>query len=284
MTRRMYPHKLRRAPAGAARRWRAWRLERAVRSLKSALQHDPAAPMLLLSPHWDDAVLSCWALLTAPHALEVVNVFGGVPARGRLTRWDRVTGASESAQRARQRIAEDCEALGMAGRRAVNLPLLDAEYREPEPEYSLRRLDRTLAQAVGPVSRVIAPAALGSNQDHRLLRRYARSLFLGGMPVSLFADLPYCITHGWPFWVDGSEPEPNRDVDAFWRSLIWDLPEIGDLRSGRVRRLDTETAAAKLEAMRAYRTQLPSLDGGPIRLLSNPAIHGFEVTWDLSRQ
>jgi hypothetical protein len=35
---------------------------------------------VILSPHLDDAVLSCWHLLTGPGEVEVINVFAGVPA------------------------------------------------------------------------------------------------------------------------------------------------------------------------------------------------------------
>jgi len=273
--------RLRRAPAGLARRWRQQRRDHATRRLHTSLRFDAAAAPLLLSPHWDDAVFDCWALLSDPGELRIVNLFAGIPQAGRLTRWDRVTGAAESALRARERIAEDVEALARAGRTAVNLPLLDAEYREPGPPPSLEAIDRALRTAVSATARVYAPAALGQNEDHRLARWYARALAHRGIPVSLYADLPYCVTHGWPHWVDGSEPDRYRDVDAFWRTLLVDVPELGDLRAGRVRRLDDEQAAAKLAAMRAYRTQFPSLDGGRTELLGNPETHRFEVVWEL---
>jgi hypothetical protein len=275
--------RLRRAPAGVARRWRHQRRDHATRRFRTRLRVDATAAPVLLSPHWDDAVFDCWALLTDPAELTVVNVFAGVPPAGRLTRWDRVTGAVESARRARERIAEDAEALARAGRAAIDLPLLDAEYREPGPPPPLHDIDRALAGVLSTTSRVYAPAALGQNEDHRLVRRYARALLGRGVPVSLYADLPYCVVHGWPYWVSGVERDPFRDVDAFWRTLLVDVPELRDLRAGRVTRLDDERAAAKLAAMRAYRTQFPSLDGGATGLLGNPATHRFEVVWELEK-
>jgi hypothetical protein len=275
--------RLSRAPSGVARRWRRLRGDYATYRFRTRLRWDPAAAPVLLSPHWDDAVFDCWAQLIEPGNLHVVNVFAGVPEAGRVTRWDRVTGAAQSILRARERIAEDAEALARAGRTAVNLPLLDAEYREPGPPPALAEIDRALTGMVPTTSRVYAPAALGQNSDHRLTRWYARALSHRGIPVSLYADLPYCVVHGWPHWVDGSEPDPHRDVDAFWQTFLVDVPELGDLRSGRVTRLDDEHAAAKLEAMRAYRTQFASLDGGRAMLLSNPDTHRFEVLWELER-
>jgi hypothetical protein len=273
-----------RGPTGVARRWYAVRRWYAERRFRTDLRFDPKAPPLLLSPHWDDAVLDCWALLTNHAELTVVNVFAGVPEAGRLTRWDRVTGAVESAARARERIAEDAEALARARRTAINLPLLDAEYRSPGPAPSPRNIDRALTTVVSTTSRVYAPAGLGNNADHRLVRWYARLLYHAGVPVSLYAELPYCVVHGWPHWVDGSERDPYRDVDAFWQTFLVDVPELGELRSGRVERLNDEHAAAKLAAMRTYCTQFPSLDGGATELLSNPATHRFEVAWNLKQR
>lgn len=272
-----------RAPTGIARRFRNARRLHAERRFQTALRFDPKAPPLLLSPHWDDAVFDCWALLTSDDDPTVVNVFAGIPIAGRLTRWDRVTGASDSNTRARERISEDNEALTQAGCSAVNLPLLDAEYREPGPAPSLSDIDRALTERVRLASRVFAPAGLGTNADHKLVRWYSRTMMGTGMPVSLYADLPYCVVHGWPHWVDGSKRDPHRDVDAFWRTFLADVPELERLRDARVERLDDERAAAKLAAMRIYSTQFSSLDSGAAGVLSNPAIHRFEVIWDLDR-
>ncbi|MFZ1927088.1 MAG: hypothetical protein WAU42_13210 [Solirubrobacteraceae bacterium] len=272
-----------RAPTGIARRFRNARRLHAERHFQTALRFDATAPPLLLSPHWDDAVFDCWALLKSDDDLTIVNVFAGTPSAGRLTRWDRVTGASDSNARARERITEDKQALAQVGRSAVNLPLLDAEYREPGPAPSLSDIDRALTEKVRLTSRVYAPAGLGTNADHKLVRWYSRTLMSTGMPISLYADLPYCVVHGWPHWVDGSERDPHRDVDAFWRTFLTDVPEL-ELRRARVERLDDQQAAAKLAAMRIYGTQFSSLDSGAAGVLSNPAIHRFEVIWDLDRR
>jgi len=248
----------------------------------SRLRVDPQAPELLLSPHWDDAVLDCWGLLAAGGELRVVNVFAGAPAPGRLTVWDETTGASDSAERARERLAEDAVALARAGREPVNLPLLDAQYCARHP--GLDEIDLAVSSEVGSASRVHVPAGVGAHVDHLLTRRYGRMLLRGGMPVTLYAELPYCILHGWPPWVDGREPEPNRNVDAFWRSFLEGVPELGPLRSARVERLDDAAAAAKLEAMKCYATQFPCLNYGARTLLTDPEIHRYEVSWELVAQ
>jgi hypothetical protein len=258
---------------------------RAVREeslFKSAIRIDPGAPELLLSPHLDDAVLDCWSLLSSERELNVVNIFAGVPAPGRLTLWDSITGATDSAERVRERISEDALALGRANREPSNLSLLDAQYREPPPVLQLADLDDALSAKLTSASRVYVPAGIGGHPDHLFARRYGRMLLRGGMPVTLYADVPYCVLHGWPHWVDGRDPEPYRNVDAFWLSFLEGVPEMPSLDSARVERLDQPTALAKLAGMRSYETQFASLSYGARDLLADPAIHGFEVRWELS--
>ncbi len=276
---RIRPHSL---PRTLYRRMRTRRAAQEENRFQTSLRTDPQAPELVLSPHFDDAVFDCWSLLSSDRELNVVNVCARAPAPGRLTPWDAVTGAIDSAQRVAERAAEDAVALARAGRKPLDLPFLDAQYRTP-PRPTLDRIDRELCAQVDSASRVYVPAGLGSHPDHLLVRHYGRMLSRAGIPVTLYADLPYCVQHGWPHWVEGREPESNRNIDAFWQSYLENVPEMPPLRSAHVERLDEQTASAKLEAMICYRTQFPALNGGAKQLLSDPAIHGFEVRWELTR-
>lgn len=262
------------------RRIQARRVARRDSHFHTILRVDPQAPALVLSPHWDDAVLDCWSLLTGAQECTVVNIFAGSPPPGFLTLWDAITGASDSAEQTRARLAEDASALALAKRTPVNLPFLDNQYRT-QPGPPLEQLDRALCAQVPGASHVYVPAGVGGHPDHKLVRRYGRMLVRAGMPVTLYVDLPYCVTHGWPHWVDASEPDPNLNVDAFWLSFLDGVPEMPPLRSAHVERLDDDDAAAKLAAMRSYRTQFPALNGGAKQMLADPAVHRFEVRWEL---
>ncbi len=245
-----------------------------------------AGPALVLSPHLDDAVLDCWSVLEDDEApgVRIANVFAGAPREGApAPLWDRITGAADPAARLHERLAEDQAALARAGRTALSLPLLDAQYRGGGRPLEPADIDRELAARLeGPVARVFAPAAIGGHPDHLLVRRYARALLRRGFLVTLYADLPYCLLHGWPGWVDGRDAGSFRDVDAFWQSFLADVPELPPLRSARVARLDDERAAEKLAALRCYRTQLPALSYGARGLIEDPEIHRYEVFWDLA--
>ena len=273
-------------PASLARR--AYRGARALparaeqRRLHTRLRADAAAPELLLSPHFDDAVLDRWALISGERDVQVVNVFAGVPAAGAAAAWDTMTGAADSAARVRERTEEDALALARAGRTPRNLANLDAQYRSRFGRVRLDSLDRQLAATLAGVSRVHAPAGIGGHRDHVLVRDYACLLARSGIPVTLYADLPYCILHGWPPWVDGREPDRHRDVDRYWSAFVAGVPGMPALRAGGVERLDDAAAAAKLAAMRCYETQFACLDYGARGLLADPEIHRFEVSWELS--
>lgn len=271
-------HTMRRLAGG----WRAMRHGRADARLEPQLRRGQAGT-LVLSPHLDDAVLDCWGELASGDELRVVNLFAGVPPAGTaVPLWDRITGASDSSARVRERLAEDASALALAGREPINLPLLDSQYPRPE-RAGPGGLDRELAARLAGESfaRVLAPAAIGGHPDHLLARRYARVLARAGFAVTLYADLPYCVAHGWPGWVDGRGDDPYRDVDAFWSSVLAGVGELGQLRAARVVRLDDAAAAAKLEAIRCYRSQLPALSAGARGLLEDPEIHRYEVSWEL---
>jgi len=266
-------------PRDLYRRARTLRRAREDSRFSSRLRVDCDAPELILSPHWDDAVLNCWSLLTSSRELTVVNVFAGYPPAGRAGVWEAVIGAQDSAERARRRMAEDTRALARANRKPVNLPLLDAQYRGHGPAIGLDELDRTLTKEVQSAARVYVPAGIGSHVDHLFTRRYARLLLHAGIPVTLYAELPYCTIHGWPSWVDGREPASNRDVDAYWQSFLRAVPEMPPLRSAEVVRLDGPTASAKGNAVESYET---SLNYGIRHLMGDPAFCAFEVRWELT--
>src|SRR5437588_422608 len=138
------------------------------------LRQVPGGPVLVLSPHLDDAVLSCWSVLSASGAVEVVNLFTGVPPEGTIALPDRITGAEDSSTQMRLRIEEDRRALAVAGREPRNLMFMEVGYRRRAP--ALRRLLGSVRETVPAVSAVWAPAGLGGNPDHRLARALGRRI------------------------------------------------------------------------------------------------------------
>jgi LmbE family N-acetylglucosaminyl deacetylase len=235
------------------------------------------APAVVLSPHPDDAVLSCWSVLGGDGDVTVLNVFDAVPPAGSVTRWELITGFTDSAAAMRHRRSEDAGALALAGRHPVSLGFHDEQHRRAAPRP--RSLRRALERAAPVASVVYAPAAIGGHADHRLAASAALPLRFDGVPVRLYADVPYAIEYGWPHWVTGAERDPRVDPDAMWEPFLEDLPWHRVLLKAEAVTLDEARSTAKLAAMRAYDSQFPALDAAPVGRLSSPAIHGHEVFW-----
>jgi LmbE family N-acetylglucosaminyl deacetylase len=231
--------------------------------------------VVILSPHLDDAVLSCWQVLAEPGEVVVINVFAGVPTQLDAPGWwDDYTGAADSGQRVRERIEEDRRALDLAGRTAVNLSFLDEQYRDRGLPVAL--ITKEVEPLLAPRARISAPAALANHTDHALVRGVALQLRDAGFAVSLYADLPHAAQHGWPSWVTGKRRAVPRDLAA----ASWDHILAGTgARAPTVHALSAEACARKLAAVRMYRTQLQALEELAGRPLTDRETLGYEVAW-----
>jgi hypothetical protein len=114
---------------------------------QSRLSHDPAAPVVVLSPHLDDAVTDCWSVLTGTEPVAVVTVFARIPAPGAAGHCDALAGARDRAARMRERLEEDRAALALAGRSGLHLTFPQADHRTGPPP-PLSAIDRALARHV----------------------------------------------------------------------------------------------------------------------------------------
>jgi|SRR5579884_490474 len=231
--------------------------------------------VVILSPHLDDSVLSCWHLLTQPGEVEVINVFAGVPTGlDGPAWWDEYSGATDSAARMRERLQEDRRALEVAGRSAVNLGFLDEQYRSEEQP--LTPITGQIERLLEPGARIFAPAAFADHADHALVRSAALQLRTAGFEVSLYADLPHATIRGWPAWVSGKNGPPSKDL----ASELWDhVLASTDAGAPAVHHLDAAAHAQKLVAVRMYGTQLQALEEFVDRPLSDPGVFGHEVIW-----
>lgn len=87
------------------------------------------------------------------------------------------------------------------------------------------------------------------------------------------ADVPYAVAYGWPAWVTGGSADPY--VASFL--VGYDGFEL----IPTVRRLPGRKTAAKIEALRGYRTQFDKLNRSFGTRLDDPGIVGYEVSWAL---
>jgi LmbE family N-acetylglucosaminyl deacetylase len=252
-------------------------------------------PIVILSPHFDDAVLSCWHVLSGPEEVRVVNVFAGVPPAGTPPGyWDRVGGRADPAGVVHERIEEDRRALALAGREAANLGFLDLQYRlAPQPH---GELVEALRAELPADATVYAPGALGPvpddarslieegqvHPDHLAVRAAALELRAHGFEVVLYADLPHATAGGLPDWVRGDGGTARqREVSERWRRLLEEAGLATDALAGTVRALRGDDFARKLAAVRAYASQVGLIEDMFNRPVDDPELLGYEVEWRL---
>jgi LmbE family N-acetylglucosaminyl deacetylase len=231
---------------------------------------------VILSPHFDDAVLSCWHRLTARGEVAIVNVFTGIPGPGVRGWWDKLTGVEDSAAHMGARDEEDRRALALAGRSPSNLGFLDGQYRDSPVE--TEALLQSLRPLLRPDDTVLAPADFGAHADHRAVRDAALALQREGLGIELYADSPHASLLGWPAWVAGVDGSGTDQADACWRSA---LPTglVDDVRDARITKLTDSEMESKLRAVSAYASQVEPLT----RVFGELSDHlAYEVGWRLS--
>ena len=219
-----------------------------------------------MSPHLDDAVLSCFSAL-GPGTV-VLTVFAGLPSIATLGAWDAKTGATDSRIRVAERRVEDQRATGLAGCDHVHLDFEDSQYwrrtglkglikRAGSQPPSLNVLVDALRAEVEGARVVYAPAGIGNTQ-HSLVRDATIAI---REDISLYADIPYVLG------VAAEDLElppslinrPHRRRDEILRG---------------------ERAALKVRATLCYTTQIAALESafGPF-VRSERYVR--EVIWDL---
>jgi LmbE family N-acetylglucosaminyl deacetylase len=225
----------------------------------------------LLSPHPDDAVLSAWSLLGS--ATTVVTVFAGDPADATPGHWDAVCGLTTSHEAMRRRRLEDRRALEALDVGVEQLGLVENQYAD---RASPADVSVAIAACL-PVrcGLLVAPAGIGGHPDHLKVRAAATEIAAArGIPLELYAELPYAVQHGWPSSVDGAGPGGATDPMASWRAFL--PAEVTEMH---VTALSPDERRAKRRSAEVYETQWPALNG--LGLLELDAFWAYEVRWTL---
>jgi len=206
---------------------------------------DEYETVMVVSPHLDDAVLSCGALIadaTRRRAdVIVVTVFNGrptPPVSGPAARFHARCGLVEgSAMDEREK--EDDAALGLLGARTERLHLPEALYRkdpagaplystdpavfeDPHPGDDSGTVAEFLGAQVDAVrpDLVLAPLGIGSHVDHLLAARAASRL---GARVLHYEDVPYVLYDrcaGWQERFDRCERVTHTCSAGGWAAKI----------------------------------------------------------------
>lgn len=84
--------------------------------------------LLVVSPHFDDAVFSCGALLAIHPDASVCTVFAGAPEQDMQTEWDTQSGFAGAHEAVHARTLEDTQALALLDAIPLHLPFRDDQY------------------------------------------------------------------------------------------------------------------------------------------------------------
>ncbi len=244
-------------------------------------------PVLLVSPHMDDAALSCEGLLGRSEPLDVLTVFAGEPAPPRQGDWDALCGFPDSSASTAARRAEEREALAGTPHRLHLLPLLESQHLDgPRPSSDAAPIRAAVLEwheRHGPGS-IVVPACAG--RSHALLEgalgrptsahrdRIKRSVGPLGRRIlarlhrsMVVRDVP--IVHGDHRFVRDAVLEALDGVEPVTRALYEEVPylwgaaadrEVARVAAGRRLQADpvvlTVDRAAKARRVGAYRSQV----------------------------
>jgi LmbE family N-acetylglucosaminyl deacetylase len=270
---------------------------------------------VICSPHFDDAVLSCWSLLERDPASTVVNVFTGAPDSDFTYWFDQQNGVLSSAMGMQQRADEDRYALGLVGKSPIDLGMLDRQYRlRPSPWlhklfrnaplvrnvllrlpfldsvlYSMappdvNQLADAITRAMPDATSIWVPAGIGGHADHLLVRQAGLVLAARGLKVCIYADMPYVFRFGWPRWLGVADEDRTMDwVSAYWAHYFVGLVTPKSLiEHARVVYLTPAERLRKAEAIYRYASQFDPVKAGRVNgLLRRPEAMACEVFWEI---
>jgi hypothetical protein len=158
----------------------------------------PTGPLLVISPHLDDAALSCGALLERDEPLTILDVFTQRPEPEQRTQWDTECGFAGSHAAMAARWAEEQAAFAGAQHRVEGADLLDGQYlpglRDDADRRRLAgRLEEWLEDHRDPHATVVVPLGAGTppgvrpSARARLRARRAGTFAFDNSPDHLFA-------------------------------------------------------------------------------------------------
>lgn len=218
---------------------------------------------VIIAPHLDDAVFSCWHVLAGPGAA-VVTVFGGIPPKGTRTLWDSICGTPDGVEMMVKRLQENAEVLDASGIMHSELDYLDQQYRKSraDPE----AIAEKVRAAYPDTTQFIAPLALGwpyRHPDHVLVRDVGKYLSAMGFKVAYYADMPYMKTNSTPSQLKSLSGKATR--------------LLGSRYIARVVPLSATEQQRKSQAMSNYSSQFRMTNLVALGRLSNGRQQGQEV-------
>jgi LmbE family N-acetylglucosaminyl deacetylase len=229
---------------------------------------DELERIVVVQPHFDDAVMGAGYLIAGHPGTVVITVFGGRPPKypETPTEWDALGGFQAGDDIVALRRGEDVAALAELGAVPHWLEFSDHQYLDKTDRYEPGDVAKVLAAALRHLdpTAVFVPFGL-ANPDHDVTHRAARIVMdeLDDVAWYCYEDAGYCHLPGLLAW----------RVSSLFTSGLWPTPAIVPVE------LDP---ARKDRALAAYRSQLPPLRADHL-LDARTAAPVPEQYWRLAR-
>lgn len=156
-------------------------------------------PIVIVSPHLDDAAFSTCAVLLGPHAgrCTVATVFTAAPQSGARA-WSQVSGFATPEAEFRARREEDARAMQSIGVRYLHLGADPAAFDEHLARAAVEQLGRALYLLPAAAGRDRLPSSI-VQFGHRVLRRPSGAVSHGEHRIVRDAFTAVLRARDWPF-------------------------------------------------------------------------------------
>jgi LmbE family N-acetylglucosaminyl deacetylase len=203
--------------------------------------------VVIVSPHLDDAVLSCGRFMAAHSGVTVITVFAGNPAAYPVPQrlWDVQSGFGPDDDVMEVRRGEDAAALALLDARPMHLDYVEHSYNAGDRPVAPEKLAEGLVPALEALDPTLVLAPFGlANPDHDVTHR-ACMLARDGLTET---------TSWWCYEDNGYKHIPGMlawRISKLFHAGLWPTPAIVPVG---------EDHARKREAVYRYVSQIPPLE------------------------
>jgi LmbE family N-acetylglucosaminyl deacetylase len=148
--------------------------------------------VLVISPHFDDAILSAGQFIAGRSDVTVLTVFSDVPDESVKSDYDLACGFKNSKEAMEARRWEDGQATALLGAEWLHLGRLDYQYSDGDYKALAPELMVAIVSGEGQHEMILAPLGL-RHPDHIALSDAIQKLNLKNL--YLYEDLPARVTH-----------------------------------------------------------------------------------------
>ncbi len=198
---------------------------------------------VILSPHLDDAIFSCWSIIQNKNTT-VITIFAGQPTKKTRTIWDAFCGEINSYKMMQKRKIENKTIMDSLYINSIVLNYLDNQYDKNRP--TINQIMNEILSFCSSDCIFYVPLAISllyRHPDHVITRNVGLALLERNRKVIFYADQPYML-------LPTSLLLNNEKL--LTTKIKKDLKITGNIL---VNKLKTDSQQRKLDCMKKYESQ-----------------------------